>query len=91
MVKNEALPENRLTAVETGGCPHAAIREVKKLHCVVSKTGENENKMSHWRNGSKISIAKSWKEAQSIHDLSLSWIGTDTSIKSGSVKLVLLS
>jgi urease accessory protein len=30
LVKNEALPENRLTAVETGGCPHAAIREVKK-------------------------------------------------------------
>ena len=28
LVKNEALPEERMRAVETGGCPHAAIREV---------------------------------------------------------------
>jgi len=27
-VRNEALPEERMRAVETGGCPHAAIREV---------------------------------------------------------------
>lgn len=27
MVKNGALPEERIRAVETGGCPHAAIRE----------------------------------------------------------------
>ncbi|KAK8943502.1 hypothetical protein KSP40_PGU000616 [Platanthera guangdongensis] len=27
LVKNEALPEERIRAVETGGCPHAAIRE----------------------------------------------------------------
>ena len=27
-MKNEALPEERMRAVETGGCPHAAIREV---------------------------------------------------------------
>lgn len=32
LVKNEALPENRLTAVETGGCPHAAIREDYSLN-----------------------------------------------------------
>lgn len=27
LVKNEALPVERIRAVETGGCPHAAIRE----------------------------------------------------------------
>ena len=27
LVKNEALPVERMRAVETGGCPHAAIRE----------------------------------------------------------------
>ncbi|XP_054719982.1 urease accessory protein UreG-like isoform X2 [Uloborus diversus] len=27
LVKHEALPESRIKAVETGGCPHAAIRE----------------------------------------------------------------
>ncbi|XP_064459415.1 urease accessory protein UreG-like [Ornithodoros turicata] len=27
LVRNDALPEERLRAVETGGCPHAAIRE----------------------------------------------------------------
>jgi urease accessory protein len=26
-VKNKALPSERIRAVETGGCPHAAIRE----------------------------------------------------------------
>lgn len=26
-MKNGALPEERIRAVETGGCPHAAIRE----------------------------------------------------------------
>lgn len=31
MVKNEALPAERIRAVETGGCPHAAIREVKQF------------------------------------------------------------
>ena len=30
LVKNEALPEERMRAVETGGCPHAAIREVSQ-------------------------------------------------------------
>ncbi|HZX94754.1 MAG TPA: urease accessory protein UreG, partial [Myxococcales bacterium] len=27
LVRNEALPKERIRAVETGGCPHAAIRE----------------------------------------------------------------
>ena len=27
LVRNKALPEERIVAVETGGCPHAAIRE----------------------------------------------------------------
>jgi urease accessory protein len=27
LVRNEALPQERIRAVETGGCPHAAIRE----------------------------------------------------------------
>lgn len=35
MVKNEALPAERIKAVETGGCPHAAIREVSKNFSVI--------------------------------------------------------
>jgi len=27
LIRNEALPSERIAAVETGGCPHAAIRE----------------------------------------------------------------
>lgn len=27
LIKNEALPTTRILAIETGGCPHAAIRE----------------------------------------------------------------
>ncbi|TPX35004.1 hypothetical protein SmJEL517_g02510 [Synchytrium microbalum] len=27
LIKNDALPQGRIRAVETGGCPHAAIRE----------------------------------------------------------------
>ena len=27
LIRNDALPANRIRAVETGGCPHAAIRE----------------------------------------------------------------
>ncbi|KAI7866989.1 urease accessory protein UreG [Spinellus fusiger] len=27
LVRNQALPEDRIMAIETGGCPHAAIRE----------------------------------------------------------------
>lgn len=27
LVKHGALPEDRIRAIETGGCPHAAIRE----------------------------------------------------------------
>lgn len=32
LVRNKALPEERMTAVETGGCPHAAIREDYSLN-----------------------------------------------------------
>ncbi|KAK6177697.1 hypothetical protein SNE40_015748 [Patella caerulea] len=32
LVRNEALPECRMKAVETGGCPHAAIREDYSLN-----------------------------------------------------------
>ena len=27
LLTNKALPPSRITAIETGGCPHAAIRE----------------------------------------------------------------
>lgn len=27
LIRNKALPANRILAIETGGCPHAAIRE----------------------------------------------------------------
>ena len=30
-MRNKALPEERMRAVETGGCPHAAIREVEHV------------------------------------------------------------
>lgn len=30
LIKNEALPEGRIRAIETGGCPHAAIRFVPR-------------------------------------------------------------
>ncbi|OZJ04721.1 putative urease accessory protein ureG-like [Bifiguratus adelaidae] len=40
LIRNKALPEERIAAIETGGCPHAAIREdvsanlnaLEKLH-----------------------------------------------------------
>ncbi|XP_013379665.1 uncharacterized protein LOC106151114 [Lingula anatina] len=32
LVRNKALPEERMRAVETGGCPHAAIREDYSLN-----------------------------------------------------------
>lgn len=39
LVKNEALPEERMRAVETGGCPHAAIREVWWPFTLLTITG----------------------------------------------------
>lgn len=27
LIRNKALPAERISAIETGGCPHAAIRE----------------------------------------------------------------
>jgi Ni2+-binding GTPase involved in maturation of urease and hydrogenase len=32
LTKHEALPKERIIAVETGGCPHAAIREDMYVH-----------------------------------------------------------
>src|SRR5690606_24316958 len=32
LVRNEALPPDRIIGVETGGCPHAAIREDVSLN-----------------------------------------------------------
>ncbi|XP_033107608.1 urease accessory protein UreG-like [Anneissia japonica] len=37
LVRNKALPEERLRAVETGGCPHAAIREDYSVNMEVIK------------------------------------------------------
>ena len=37
MVRNKALPEEKMRAVETGGCPHAAIREVTAKVARLSK------------------------------------------------------
>jgi urease accessory protein len=54
LVRNEALPEERIVGVETGGCPHTAIREdasmnlaavdgliarFGKLDCVIVESG----------------------------------------------------
>ncbi len=44
LTKHEALPAERIRAVETGGCPHAAIREdissnllaLEELHAKIS-------------------------------------------------------
>ena len=38
LVRNEALNEQRMRAVETGGCPHAAIREVSGDRCISTCT-----------------------------------------------------
>ncbi|XP_014672493.1 PREDICTED: uncharacterized urease accessory protein ureG-like [Priapulus caudatus] len=37
LVRNEALAEERMRAVETGGCPHAAIREDFSLNMAIAK------------------------------------------------------
>nr|XP_054768832.1 urease accessory protein UreG-like [Lytechinus pictus] len=37
LVRNEALPEERMRAVETGGCPHAAIREDYSINLATIK------------------------------------------------------
>lgn len=34
LIKNGALPKERIRAVETGGCPHAAIREDISINLV---------------------------------------------------------
>ncbi|KAK2161305.1 hypothetical protein LSH36_119g10005 [Paralvinella palmiformis] len=39
LVKNKALPEERMRCVETGGCPHAAIREVMERDAKVMRQG----------------------------------------------------
>ena len=45
--------------------------------------------MPHWKQF-QYSISNSYKDAPNtqIHDRSLSWLGTDTSVKSGGFKLV---
>ena len=40
LVRNEALPHGRIRAVETGGCPHAAIRE-DISHNLLASGGDN--------------------------------------------------
>jgi urease accessory protein len=54
LVRHAALPEDRIMAVETGGCPHAAIREditanmlaceelTQKHHCDLILLGDYE-------------------------------------------------
>lgn len=44
LTRNSALPSNRIKAVETGGCPHAAIREdiSSNLFALEALTAENE-------------------------------------------------
>ncbi|GBM42066.1 putative urease accessory protein ureG-like [Araneus ventricosus] len=44
LVKNKALPEDRIRAVETGGCPHAAIREDYSLNLQIVKDLTQEYK-----------------------------------------------
>lgn len=36
-MRNEALPTERIRAVETGGCPHAAVREDISTNIVASE------------------------------------------------------
>lgn len=64
LVKNGALPPERIRAVETGGCPHAAIREdisinlgpLEELSHLFSAEillcesgGGNNQKVHHWK------------------------------------------
>ena len=32
LMRMQILPQNRIIAVETGGCPHTAIRELSLIH-----------------------------------------------------------
>jgi Ni2+-binding GTPase involved in maturation of urease and hydrogenase len=46
LVRNKALPEERIAAIETGGCPHAVsgilfFTLVCALHLICDKTLEN--------------------------------------------------
>jgi len=53
---------------------------------------KKKTNISHCRNGSNIQYQNSRKDKSisltQIYDRSLPWLGTDTSIKSGGVKLI---
>ena len=42
LIRHEALPKDRIRAVETGGCPHAAIREDVSANLVVLESLSTE-------------------------------------------------
>ena len=37
LARNKALPEDRIMGVETGGCPHTAIRDDTTMNAVASR------------------------------------------------------
>jgi len=41
LVRSQALPKDRILGVETGGCPHTAIREDASINLVAIETLEN--------------------------------------------------
>lgn len=45
MIKNSVLPEDRIIGVETGGCPHTAIREDASMN--LAAVDELENRFDH--------------------------------------------
>jgi hypothetical protein len=61
--------------------------QIKKYHTVGTILKSNK-KIPHCQNNSKI---KYWQLNIQIHDRSLFWFGTETSIKSSVVKLILWS
>ena len=45
MVKNSILPEERIMGVETGGCPHTAIREDASMNFAAIEEMKSRNSL----------------------------------------------
>ena len=45
-MKVQALPLNRIQGVETGGCPHTAIREDASINLLAIEKNEKKNSKS---------------------------------------------
>jgi urease accessory protein len=62
LIRNKALPEDRILAVETGGCPHAAIRED-----VSANVAACETLMKRFNHGLEMLIVESGGDNLAAH------------------------